>query len=355
MNGKTMKVLSALLGVTIFLVACGGGAAPAGDGEPAGATESRLTVVKDRGTLICGVNDKLPGFGYIAEGGAFAGFDVEFCQAVAAGVLGDKDAVEYRALSASERFTAVQTGEVDVLIRNTTWTLTRDTSVGLDFSPTTFYDGQGMMVRADSGIGSLEDMDGLSICVQTGTTTELNLADQFRARGLDFTPVVFEDNDTLSAAYDEGRCDGMTTDKSGLIATRASKLANPGDHVILADTMSKEPLGPTVLANDSLWLDAVNWIVYATFQAEEFGINSGNVDSFTGSSDPSITSFLGTSGELGEGMELPSDFVYQVIKQVGNYEEIYLRNLGPDTPFNVPRGLNSLWTEGGLLYSPPFR
>lgn len=314
----------------------------------------RLQTIISRGRLICGVNQTLPGFGNVDASGNFSGFDVDFCRAIAAAVLNDPTAIDFRPLTAQERFTAVQTGEVDVLIRNTTYTLGRDGAVGLDFAPITFYDGQGMMVRKDSGIASLDDMDGATVCVQTGTTTELNLADNFRARGLSFTPVVFQENDQVVAAYDAGQCDGFTTDKSGLVSS-LTKLANPADHQILADTMSKEPLGPSVLQGDPQWADAVRWIVYATFQAEEFGITSENIGTFTTSELPEIRRFLGVEGELGQGIGLPNDFVVRVITAVGNYEEIYNRNLGPDTPFNLPRGQNALYTDGGLLYSPPFR
>jgi general L-amino acid transport system substrate-binding protein len=296
----------------------------------------------------------LPGFGNVDSAGEFSGFDVDFCRAVAAAIFDDPTAVEFRPLTAQERFTAVQTGEVDVLIRNTTKTLSRDGSVGLDFAPITFYDGQGMMVRIADGIESLEDMAGARICVQTGTTTELNLADNFRALGVEFEAVVFQDADQTFAAYDSGQCDGFTTDKSGLVSYQ-TKANDPAEHKILDVTMSKEPLGPSVLQGDAQWADAVRWVVYATFEAEEFGISSENISEFLASDDPNIRRFLGVEGELGQGIGLPNDFVARVITHVGNYEEIYNRNLGPETPFNLPRGQNALYTEGGLLYSPPFR
>jgi general L-amino acid transport system substrate-binding protein len=335
-------------------------AAPAATSAPAGgeaaqpATGGRIETILSRGNLICGVNAVLPGFGNVDDAGEFSGFDVDFCRAVAAALFDDPTAVEFRQLTAQERFTAVQTGEVDVLIRNTTHTLSRDGDVGLDFSPITFYDGQGMMVRKDSGINSLEDMNGARICVQTGTTTELNLADNFRQRGLEFEAVVFEGADPTFAAYDSGQCDGFTTDKSGIVSYQ-TKAANPDDHKILDVTMSKEPLGPSVLQGDAQWADAVNWIVYATIQAEEFGITSENIGDFASSEDPNIRRFLGLEGELGAGIGLPNDFAARVITHAGNYEEIYNRNLGPETPFDLPRGLNALYTDGGLLYSPPFR
>jgi general L-amino acid transport system substrate-binding protein len=335
--------------------------APAATAAPAApaaqpAEGGRIATIIARGTLICGVVETpVPGFGSVDSAGVYSGFDIDFCKAIAAALFDDPSKVEYRPLSSQDRFTALQTGEIDVLIRNSTWTLTRDGSLGLSWSPTTFYDGQGMMVRKDSGITTLEDMDGANICVQTGTTTELNLADQFRARGLTFTPVVFDNGDAVRTAYDSGQCDGFTTDKSGLVGS-LTLLTNPADHTILEVTMSKEPLGPSVLQGDAQWADAVNWIVYATFQAEEYDITSANIADFLSSDLPEIQRFLGLGdNKLGEGIGLSNDFVQRVIRAVGNYEEIYNRNLGPDTPFNLPRGLNSLYTEGGLLYSPPFR
>ena len=314
-----------------------------------------LQTVRDRGTLKCGGNQAVPGFGYInPDTNDFEGFDIDFCKAVAAAVLGDATAIEIRPTSANERFPVLQSGEIDVLIRNTTWTLSRDTQLGADFQPTTFYDGQGMMVRAADGISSLEDLAGGTICVQSGTTTEKNLADVFRARGIDFEPVVFDDADRTREAYDAGQCDGFTTDKSGLVSQQIL-LADPAAHIILDETMSKEPLGPMTRHGDNNWGDIVMWTVNCTIQAEELGIDSTNVDTFLGSEDPVIQNVMGETGDLGAGMGLSNDWCYQVIKQVGNYAEIYDRNLGPDTPFNLPRGLNTLWTEGGLLYSPPFR
>ena len=319
------------------------------------AQDSLLNEVQDRGTLRCGVNERLPGFGSVNDAGEFEGFDVDFCRAIAAAVLGDAEAVEFRPLSAQERFTAVQSGEVDVLIRNTTWTSSRDTEVGMDFAPTTFYDGQGFMTRADAGIESLEDFDGRNICVQSGTTTELNLADVMGALGVEYTPVLFENADQLTAAYDDGQCDGWTTDKSGL-ASRLITLRNPDEHVILDATISKEPLAPAVLQGDSTWADAVRWIVNGIISAEEYGITSENVSSEAESNeDPNVQRLLGGDATALEQIGLPADGILQAVSQVGNYEEIYNRNLGPDTPFDIPRGLNSQYYNGGLLYSPPFR
>ena len=304
--------------------------------------------------LVCGVHGSFPGFGTVDTAGNFVGFDVDFCKAIAAAIFNDPSKVQYRPLSAQERFTAVQTREVDVLIRNTTWTIGRDTSVGMDFGPVTFYDGQGMMVRKADNITKLEDMGGASVCVQSGTTTELNLADNFRARQLEFNAVVFEEQAQTVAAYDEGRCDGITTDKSQLVSNRL-QLKNPDDHVILDVTMSKEPLAPAVLQGDPQWSDIVSWVVYSTFTAEELGINQGNVDSFANSEDPNVRRLLGAEGDLGTGLGLDNTFVVNVIKAVGNYGEIYDRHLGPATPFNLPRAQNALWTNGGLIYAPPFR
>lgn len=368
MSKRLTMVSVALLVIAIIYSACAApAAAPAATPttaesapaeQPAAAPAqagSLLDTVKQRGKLICGVNNQVPGFGNVDADGNYSGFDVDFCKAVAAAVLGDANAVEYRYASGNDRFILVKSGEIDVLFRNTTWTTTRDSAeVGMEFMPVNFYDGQGMMVRRDSGIASLDDMDGATVCVQSGTTTELNLADVFRARGLDFTPVVFEDNDKTSAAYDEGRCDGYTTDKSGLVATR-TKLQDPTEHVILDETMSKEPLAGAVFQGDPVWADAVRWVVFGLIQAEESGVTSQNLDEMMGSSDPTIKRLLGVEGEMGAKLGLPNDFMVQAIRQVGNYGEIYNRNLGPDTPFDLPRGLNSLYTEGGLLYSPPFR
>jgi general L-amino acid transport system substrate-binding protein len=310
--------------------------------------------VIDRGTLICGVNGGLPGFSNLESSGEFSGFDADFCRVVAAAVFGDPTKVEFRPLSAQERFTAVQSGEVDVLFRNTTWTLSRDTSVGMDFGPTTFYDGQGIMVRSELGAAALEDLEGGTICVQSGTTTELNLTDQFRARGITFTPVVFEEIDPTYQAYDEGRCDAVTSDRSQLIARRTT-LQAPDDHQILDVVISKEPLGPAVAQGDSQWRDVVSWAVYTTVAAEEFGITTANLQEFVASENPDIRRFLGSEGELGAGLGLSNDFAQKIIGGVGNYGEIYNRNLGPDTPFNLDRGPNNIWTEGGLMYAPPFR
>jgi general L-amino acid transport system substrate-binding protein len=313
-----------------------------------------LDVVKERGYLICGCNNALPGFGFLEPDGTYSGFDVDFCRAVAAAIFNDPTKVEFRPLTAKERFTALQMGEVDVLIRNTTWTLGRDTSVGLDFGPTTFYDGQGIMVRIADNIKSLEDLRGGTICVTAGTTTEMNLADQMRKRGIEYNHVVFETYDEVTSAYDEGRCDAMTMDRSGLVS-RKTTLSDPGAHVILPIVLSKEPLGPATMHGDNQWNDVISWVVYGMITAEEKGITSENVDEFLGSEDPEIRRLLGDEGDLGVGLGLDNRFVYYVIKHVGNYGEVYDRNLGPGTVFNLERGINALWTKGGLIYAPPFR
>ncbi len=314
------------------------------------ASAQTLQTVQDRDRLVCGVNNALPGFGFIDNQGNWNGFDVDFCRAIAAAVLGDGDAVDFVPLSAAQRQPAVQTGEVDVLIRNTTWTLTRDTDWTATYAPTTFYDGQGFMVRADLGVEELSDLAGAAICVTKGTTTELNLADTMRAQGIPFTPVVFEEVDTVYNSYEQGRCDAVTSDKSQL-ASRRMVFANPDDHVILEATISKEPLGPLTRHGDSEWADVVSWVVQATFFAEEVGITQANVRSFA-SDNPEINRFLGKSGDLGEKLGLDNEWAVRVIEAVGNYAEVYERNLAP---LGIPRGQNRQWQDGGLLYANPFR
>lgn len=374
---KKFSLLVALLLFALVLAACGGGETvtetvevevtrivevevPAEGGaaaEPVTMAEGgdTLAEVQERGFLRCANNGTLAGFGFVDEAGNFSGFDWDYCRAMAAAVLGDSEAVEGRAVTATERFPVLQSGEADMLSRNTTATTTRDTALGFDFAPITFYDGQGMMVRADSGITDLAGLEGGTVCVQAGTTTETNLADVMRREGITYEAVVFPDNPSTSQAYDEGRCDGLTTDKSGLVSVKAAQLSVPEDHVILEVTMSKEPLGPLTRHGDNNWNDILSWVVNCTIQAEEFGITSENVQESLGSDDPTVLNLLGVEGDLGQAMGLNNDFCLQVIEQVGNYGEIYDRNLGPDTLFNLPRGINALWTDGGLLYSPPFR
>ncbi len=318
-----------------------------------------LQEVQDRGTLRCGVNDAVPGFGFTGEGGEPQGFDIDFCKVIAAAVLGDAEAVEYTPLSAEQRFTALQSGEIDVLSRNTTYTASRDGTEGARFLHTTFYDGQGMMVRTDSGHTTLEDLAGETICVLSGTTTELNLESQFQARGIDYTPLAFEDNEPLQAAFVEERCGAWTSDKSQLAGIRSAwpeGQGGPEALTIMDETMSKEPLGPVVADGDDAWADAVNWAIYATIQAEEFGLTSDNIAE--GSDDPEIQRFLGEAVEgepFDAGLGLPDDFAVQIVTQVGNYGEIYDRNVGEGSALELPRDINALWTDGGLQYAPPYR
>ena len=332
-------------------------------GEEAPAGDGLLTEVQARGTLNCGVNNTVPGFGFVDETGEHVGFDIDFCRAIAAGVLGDAEAVTYVDLTAEQRFTALQSGEVDVLVRNTTYTSSRDGGLAATFLTTTFYDGQGMMVAADSGFTTIDDMTDTTICVLSGTTTELNLT--ARMADIPYTPLTFDENPQIQAAFIEGQCDGWTSDKSQLAGVRSAwpeDQGGPEALVILEETFSKEPLGPAVLDGDSQWAQVVDWIVLATMQAEEFGIDSTNVDTFADTEDTNIRNFLGLPVETEEGtapfdpgLGLATDFAAQVITQVGNYAEIYDRNVGPGSPLALERLLNSLWTDGGLHYPPPYR
>jgi general L-amino acid transport system substrate-binding protein len=376
---KSLWILSLLVVLSLTLAACGGTAAPAA-GEPvvvketvivevpaAGAAPAApavvapagygvtLKTIQERGKIICGANSQVPGFGYVDADGKFSGFDIDYCRALAAAVFGDPEKVEYRPLTAKERFTALQSGEIDLVSRNTTWSLARDTELGGNFTATTFYDGQGIMVTVESGIATLADLDGGTICVQTGTTTELNLADVMAAEGVAYTPAVFDDADAVFAAYTEGRCDGVTTDKSGLVSRRAI-LDDPAAHTILDVTMSKEPLGPMVRHGDDQWFDIAQWTVFALTTAEEYGVTSANVDEVKASTvNPEVRRLLGLEGDMGLKLGLSNDWAYNIIKYVGNYEEVYNRNLGPDTATYIPRGYNNLYTNGGLLYAPPVR
>ncbi|OGO21205.1 MAG: amino acid ABC transporter substrate-binding protein [Chloroflexi bacterium RBG_16_51_16] len=315
-----------------------------------------LTAVQARGNIICGVNGQLPAFSYLDPAGAMVGFDADFCRALAAAVFGDATKVEFRPLTTQERFTALQTSEIDVLMRNTTWSLVRDTELGLNFTVTTFYDGQGIMVRAADGFDSLSDLEGGTVCVQKGTTTELNLADVMAVEGVTYTPATFDDVNATYGAYGEGRCDAVTSDKSQLSSVAKGALPDPDNHVIMDVTLSKEPLGPVVRHGDDQWLDIVKWTIYATIAGEEYGVDASNVDDQKATAvNPEIKRLLGVEGDLGLKLGLTNDFAYNVIKQVGNYSEIYNRSLGESTATFIPRGLNSLYTDGGLLYSPPFR
>jgi general L-amino acid transport system substrate-binding protein len=327
------------------------------------ATGSLLSEIQSRGSLVCGVNESVPGFGFRGADGTLSGFDIDFCKAVAAAVLGDPEAVEYVPLTAQQRFTALQSAEIDVLIRNTTWTVSRDGGEGATFLHTTFYDGQGMMVRTDSGFTTVEDLADTAICVLSGTTTELNLATRFA--DIPYEPLTFEDNEVLQAAFVAGQCDGWTSDKSQLAGVRSAfpeAEGGPEAVVILDETFSKEPLGPAVRDGDSGWAQVVDWVVNATILAEELGIDSSNVDSFADTEDSSIRRLLGLEieGDSGPtvfdaGLGLDPAWAANVIRAVGNYGEIFARNVGPDTPLGLARGLNDLWTNGGLMYAPPFR
>jgi general L-amino acid transport system substrate-binding protein len=322
-----------------------------------------LAEVQSRGSVRCGVNEAVPGFGFLNPDGTRSGFDIDFCRAVAAAVLGDPEAVEYVPLTAQQRFTALQSGEIDVLIRNTTYTASRDGGEGATFLSTTFYDGQGMLVRADSGIATLEDLADTAICVLSGTTTELNLATRFV--DIPYTPLTFEENDVLQPAFIAGQCDGWTSDKSQLAGVRSAfpeAEGGPEALVILEETFSKEPLGPAVRDGDSQWAQVIDWVVNATILAEELGIESSNVDSFADTENAEIRRLLGLEIEgddgvtiFDSGLGLEPGWATAVITAVGNYGEIFNRNVGPDTPLGLSRGLNELWTNGGLLYSPPYR
>ena len=348
----------------------GGQKAAGGNGEAAQGGQERESVlarVKERGRLVCGVNDSVPGFGVATEAGAYEGFDIDFCRVVAAAVLGDPDAVDFKPLTAEQRFTALQAGEIDVLIRNTTWTASRDGGEGARFVATTYYDSQAMMVKANSRYQELEDLNRATVCVLSGTTTELNLETVFSARNLRYTPLTFEEVDPLQQAFIAGRCDAWTSDRSQLAGIRSTWPENQGGPEglrILDEIMSKEPLGPAVRDGDEDWADAVTWAVFATIQAEEFGITSENVEQMKGEENPDIQRFLGQPIAEEEGAEaapfdpelgLEPDFAVTVISEVGNYGEIFDRNVGAGSPLELERGLNALWTKGGLQFAPPYR
>jgi general L-amino acid transport system substrate-binding protein len=322
---------------------------------------STLESVKAAGKVKCGVNSGLAGFAAPNDQGVWAGLDVDLCKAVAAAVFGNADAVEYKPLNAEQRFTALQSGEVDLLSRNTTWTLSRDSQLGLDFRAVNYYDGQGFMIRKDLGISSAKELKGATVCVQEGTTTEKNLGDFDKQFGLGMQPVKFKESSEARAAYDEGRCDAYTTDASGLAAERTG-LKSPADNVILPEIISKEPLGPAVRHGDSQWADIVSWAHFAMLIGEEKGITSANVDDVkaknaegTEGADAETQRLLGITDKLGEGIGLGSDWAYNILKQVGNYGEVFERNVGKNTPLGLERGLNALWTQGGLQYAPPAR
>ncbi len=313
-----------------------------------------LDTVKERGELSCGVSTGLPGFSNPDDSGSWTGIDVDVCRGVAAAVLGDASAVKFVPLTAKERFTALQSGEIDVLSRNTTWTLTRDTSLGLNFTGTSYYDGQGFLVKKDLGVSSATELDGASVCIQAGTTTELNLADYFRFQGMEYSPVVFDTSDQTVQGFSSGRCDVLTSDQSQLYALR-TKLDDPGSAVVLPEVISKEPLGPVVRQGDDQWFNVVKWALFAQINAEELGVSSDNLDEMMGSDNPSIKRLLGVEGDMGQKLGLEADWAAKIIAQVGNYAEMFERNVGETTPLEISRGLNALWSDGGIMYAPPVR
>jgi general L-amino acid transport system substrate-binding protein len=321
-------------------------------GAVAGQAGTTADGVVKKGFVQCGVNTGLAGFSQPDSNGEWRGIDVDLCRAVAAAMFADAKKVRFTPLTTQQRFTALQSGEVDVLSRNTTWTLTRDTSLGLNFVGINFYDGQGFMVPKKRNIKNAKQLDGASICVQPGTTTELNLADYFRANQMKFKPVVIEKLEEVVNAYFAGRCDVYTTDTSGLVAVRASRAANAAEHVILSEVVSKEPFGPAVRHGDDRWFDIVKWSLFATIEAEEMGLSSKNIEQQANSTSPVIQRFVGASGELGKMLGLDKRWAYNIIKQVGNYGESFERHL---TPLGLDRGLNKLWNKGGLMYAPPLR
>ncbi|MBX3581566.1 MAG: amino acid ABC transporter substrate-binding protein [Rhizobiaceae bacterium] len=322
------------------------------------ASADTLDDVKAKGFIQCGVNTGLAGFSAPDDKGEWTGLDVDFCRAVAAAVFGDGSKVKFTPLSAKDRFTALQSGEIDILSRNTTWTVNRDTALGLNFAGVTYFDGQGFMINAAKlpGVNSALQLSGASVCVQAGTTTELNLADYFKANNLEYNPVVFEKIEEVNAAYDSGRCDAYTTDQSGLYAIRLT-LASPADHVVLPEIISKEPLGPAVRQGDDKWFDIVKWTYFALLNAEELGITKANVEEMKNSANPEIKRILGTEAEtkIGTDLGLANDWVVNIVKTTGNYGEIFENNVGAGSPLKISRGINALWTKGGLQYGMPIR
>jgi general L-amino acid transport system substrate-binding protein len=318
------------------------------------ANAATLDDVKAKGFVQCGVNTGLIGFSAPDDAGSWTGLDVDYCKAVAAAVFNDPTKVKYTPLTATERFTALQSGEVDMLARNTTWTMARDTSLGLAFAGTSYYDGQGFMARKSLGVASALELSGAAVCVQSGTTTELNLADFFKVNKMNYNPVVFEKLPEVNAAYDSGRCDAYTTDASGLYATRLT-LTNPDDHVVLPEIISKEPLGPVVRQGDDQWFNVVKWVHFALLNAEELGVTQANVDEMKAGENQDIRRLLGADGTFGEAIGLTNDWAANLIKAVGNYGEIFDRNVGAGSKLGIARGLNALWSKGGIQYAPPVR
>jgi general L-amino acid transport system substrate-binding protein len=314
-----------------------------------------LAAVKQRGELVCGVSTGVTGFSAADSQGKWTGLDVDVCRAIAAAILGSGDKVKFVPSTAQQRFPMLQSGEVDILSRNTTWTLTRDTANGFNFAPVTFFDGQGFLVPTKLGVKSAKELNGATVCVQPGTTTELNLADYFRANKMDFKPVVISELNELEAAFVAGRCDVYTTDASGLASFRAARSGNPEAYVILPERISKEPLAPVVRQGDEDWFNVVAWVVYALIQAEESGITQANVEDLKKSEDPNMKRMLGVTPGMGKALNLDEDWMVKAVKAVGNYGEIFERNVGKNTPLKLERGQNDLWTRGGLMYAMPIR
>jgi general L-amino acid transport system substrate-binding protein len=323
-------------------------------GVVSGAQAGTLEDVQSRGTLRCVVSTGIAGFAQPDANGVWGGFDIDFCRATAAAVLGDASKIEAVTSTGKTRVTKLNAGEGDVLWRNTTITFSRDVGVKLRFHGVNYYDGQGFMVNKSLGISSAKELDGASVCIQTGTTTELNLADYFSSNGMKYEPVTIETNDEARQNYEANRCDVYTTDASGLASTR-SALPNPDAHMVLPEIISKEPLGPATRHGDDQWSDIITWVLNATITAEELGVTSANVDQQKSSNNPEVRRLLGVDGSQGSELGLSNDWAYQIIKQIGNYGEIFERNIGVNTPLGIARGLNALWTDGGLIYSPPFR
>jgi general L-amino acid transport system substrate-binding protein len=316
---------------------------------PASA-QSTLDTVRSRGHLQCGVNTGLAGFSQPDAKGVWRGIDADLCRAVSAAVFGDANKVRYTPLTSQQRFTALQSGEIDILARNTTWTIARDTGLGLNFVGVNYYDGQGFIVPRKLNVKSAKELNGATICVQPGTTNELNVADYFRANAMKFKPVVIEKLEEVLNAYFSGRCDVYTTDVSGLVSIRASRATNPAEHIILPEVISKEPLGPAVRHGDDRWFDVVKWSLYAMIEAEELGLSSKSIDRHLKSASPAIQRFIGASGDIGKTLGVDNRWAYNIVKQVGNYGESFERNLAP---LGFERGLNRLWSQGGLMYAPP--
>ena len=340
MMKSTLAVLTtaAVLGISSF--------------AQAGAT---LDAVKKKGFVQCGISDGLPGFSYADAKGNYLGIDVDVCRAVAAAVFGDASKVKFSPLTAKERFTALQSGEVDILSRNSTWTSSRDAAMGLSFTGVTYYDGQGFLVNKKLGVSSAKELDGATVCIQAGTTTELNLSGYFRANGLKYTPIPYDTSDESAKSVEAGRCDVLTSDQSQLYAQRI-KLAAPDQYMVLPEVISKEPLGPAVRQGDDEWFKIVRWTLFAQLNAEELGITSKNVmDMAKTTKNPDVARLLGTEGEFGKDLKLPKDWAVQIVRQVGNYAEIFDRNVGAGSDLKIERGINALWNKGGLQYAPPVR